>query len=848
VNQRITRSLLFSAPGLLIVASLAIPSAGFYRAGPDGSYRHLYAQPEDDLYKSPIQMVLSRDGKQLYVSCENSNEVLIVDTDRNVVAGSIKVGRHPFGVALSPNNKTLYVSNRYDDTVSVVDLTRREVIETIPVGDDPHDLITDQAGDFLYVTNMGTDDVSVIDLREGIRKFRRLQVGVRPFGLALSPDGRYIFVSSQASLPVPFRTPPVLELSVIETKTQRVVGRRDLFSTIIGQNLVVSPDSRFVVVALAFPKNLLPETQVYQGWMVTNGFAIVEAAPWGRIAYLLLDEANLYFADPFGLAFSPDGNELYISSSGGDVVSALDMKKIYEILKVKDGKIGLTDDEIALKARHLGLSNEYVLERISTPANPKDVVMSRDGRLVYVANRLDDSLTVIDRASKKQTARIDLGGPKKETVLRKGEKLFNFASISFQRQLSCTTCHPEYHLDGLVYDIVAPEEGIGVNLVDNRTMRGLAETGPFKWSGKNPSIGRQAGPRAAQLFFRSHGFEGEDLDAVVKFIESLGVPPNRYAPADGRLNEFQRRGRGHFERAFSRDGSYIPVGNRCITCHPPPVYTNRQIHDIGSQARTDDSGDFDTPQLSNVFDNAPFMHDGRCYSLEEIWTEHNPGDTHGQTNDMAKEDLNDLMEYIKTLHVGEVIPDKEFYGALLAPSRRSPFRLEVADIDSPEIPNARYLGNEACAECHLPQYKTWLSTKHSRSWVMLGMETSMEVGSHFKMTAMPQNNAQCLTCHGTAAKVPAEFRVPHFRVEEGVKCERCHGPGEHYAKEEIMKDRQKAKAAGLRIPTEQDCLSCHAPKPSHQVLGKPTFDYDKAILKVGCKDRKGKVSPAYAGK
>ena len=56
----------------------------------------------------------------------------------------------------------------------------------------------------------------------------------------------------------------------------------------------------------------------------------------------------------------------------------------------------------------------------------------------------------------------------------------------------------------------------------------------------------------------------------------------------------------------------------------------------------------DTPHLINVFERAPYMHDGRCYSLEEIWTEHNPGDTHGVTNEMMKDQLNVLIEYIKT--------------------------------------------------------------------------------------------------------------------------------------------------------------------------------------------------------
>ena len=38
-------------------------------------------------------------------------------------------------------------------------------------------------------------------------------------------------------------------------------------------------------------------------------------------------------------------------------------------------------------------------------------------------------------------------------LLRRGEYLFNHAAISFQKQLSCNTCHPENHVDGLIYDI-----------------------------------------------------------------------------------------------------------------------------------------------------------------------------------------------------------------------------------------------------------------------------------------------------------------------------------------------------------------------------------------------------------
>ena len=57
----------------------------------------------------------------------------------------------------------------------------------------------------------------------------------------------------------------------------------------------------------------------------------------------------------------------------------------------------------------------------------------------------------------------------------------------------------------------------------------------------------------------------------------------------------------------------------------------------------------DVPQLTNVAYSAPYLHDGSAKSLEEIWTIFNPKDTHGVTNDLTKDELNDLIEYLKTL-------------------------------------------------------------------------------------------------------------------------------------------------------------------------------------------------------
>jgi cytochrome c peroxidase len=70
---------------------------------------------------------------------------------------------------------------------------------------------------------------------------------------------------------------------------------------------------------------------------------------------------------------------------------------------------------------------------------------------------------------------------------------------------------------------------------------------------------------------------------------------------------------------------------------------------VGSISPTDSSGEFDVPQLLNIYQSAPYLHDGKAATLEEIWTRYNPDDTHGITADFSKSDLNDLMEYLKTL-------------------------------------------------------------------------------------------------------------------------------------------------------------------------------------------------------
>ena len=80
---------------------------------------------------------------------------------------------------------------------------------------------------------------------------------------------------------------------------------------------------------------------------------------------------------------------------------------------------------------------------------------------------------------------------------------------------------------------------------------------------------------------------------------------------------------------------------------------------------------FDVPQLNNVYETAPYLHDGKAPTLEEIWTMFNPDDQHGVANDMMKNQLNDLVEYLKSLgSAANYMEEAQVYQASVSHKKR----------------------------------------------------------------------------------------------------------------------------------------------------------------------------------
>jgi YVTN family beta-propeller protein len=586
-------------------------------------------------YLTPIAARFSPDGTQIYVVCEDDDSVLAVDARTQRVMKKVRVGHKPKDLTVSPDGKTLYVSNEWSDTVSAVDTATFQAKKTLTTGWGPRGLTTDRAGKTLYVANSIGNDVSVIDLATGT-ELKRLTALRSPHYVQLSRDGRRVYVSNVLAHLESADESPVSELMVIDTRKQTVAERIQIPGVLEMRHIAEAPASQggYLLVPFMRPKNLNPLIQVANGWILTHGVAIIRTAKvstgpsaHSEVTQIILDDIDRYYAGADGVAFTPDGRYALITHAEAATVSVIDTKLLAHRLQT------IPAEELP---NRLDTARQIVVHRVPTQSNPTDVLVAPDGHAAYVVNRLDDSLTVVDIPQFQVRTRIDLGGSKGISSLRQGEQLFHDAKFCFQGQFACSTCHPDNHIDGVAWNLETPQ--LGRDRVANRTLRGIAETAPFKWNGHNPDLETQCGPRIAKFLFHSEGFNQKQLADLVTFIKSIPLPPNRHLGADGQLTAAQERGRDiFFQKA-------------CDTCHPPAThYTAKTSFDVGTAAKYDTSGMFDVPQLDRIYEKPPYLHNGEARSLEEIWTIYNQKDKHGVTSDMSKEQLNDLVEFLRSL-------------------------------------------------------------------------------------------------------------------------------------------------------------------------------------------------------
>ncbi len=135
-------------------------------------------------------------------------------------------------------------------------------------------------------------------------------------------------------------------------------------------------------------------------------------------------------------------------------------------------------------------------------------------------------------------------------------------------------------------------------------------------------------------------------------------------------------------------------------------------------------------------------------------------------------------------------------------------------------PANKYVGVRLCAPCHKTektgnQFGVWQKSKHAEAYKALTTAKADEIAKSKGLKKSAAESPECLQCHATATD--AALTEKTFDVKDGNQCETCHGPGSAYKSMSIMKDKEKAVAAGLVLykddaAIEAKCKTCHNEK------------------------------------
>ena len=295
---------------------------------------------------------------------------------------------------------------------------------------------------------------------------------------------------------------------------------------------------------------------------------------------------------PQGMAVTGNGATLYVAALGSDKVGVFSTAQLEN------------DSFVPSAANHIHVSG----------GGPTGLVLDEERGQIYVMTRFDDAISVINTATRTETAHVTMHNPEPPSVVAGRRFLYDAKLSSSHGDSSCASCHVFGDFDSLAWDLGNPDgtllDNPGpfasalLNLITGQPMvpifhpmkgpmttqslRGMANHGPMHWRGDRtggndaPTAQPDSGSFDEHAAFEKFrvGFTdllGRDtfipqasMDAFTDFMLQVTYPPNPNRPLDNVLTADQEAGR----QLFSGTNCGIPAcldGScpvlRCASCH-----------------------------------------------------------------------------------------------------------------------------------------------------------------------------------------------------------------------------------------------------------------------------------------
>jgi YVTN family beta-propeller protein len=264
-------------------------------------------------------LALRPDGKILFVTVESDHTLRFVDTTTGQTKATIKLSGRPNECAVTPDGRYVAVPIRDGDSVDIVDVLQQKVVKTLPIKE-PHNAVSTASNRYIYVSSMGSNAVNIIDLQT-LSFSAVVPAGGRPRPYVISSDGKtmYVAVSYLHGFDI-VNIPEKKVLQRVEMPAQHPGPPRPRkFETpdTLTHGLALTPDGKELWVT-----SLLDDC-IYIYDLKSKKFT-------GRLAT---------GDGPNWIVFSPDGKYGCVSNTDSDDVSIFDVKDRRALATVKVGKV-----------------------------------------------------------------------------------------------------------------------------------------------------------------------------------------------------------------------------------------------------------------------------------------------------------------------------------------------------------------------------------------------------------------------------------------------------------------------------------------------------------------------------
>jgi len=166
--------------------------------------------------QEPEGVTTTPDGKQFYVTCEAGGDIYVVDAQSYSALHHFKVNGRPRSVAFLSVGGIGFIPSESAGELNIIDSVNASVLKTIklPLGSRPMKVKLSADEKRLYVSNGRAGTVSVFD-SHSYELLDTIKVGARPWGIGISPDGKFLFAANGSSN----------DVSVVDLMTNKEVTR-----------------------------------------------------------------------------------------------------------------------------------------------------------------------------------------------------------------------------------------------------------------------------------------------------------------------------------------------------------------------------------------------------------------------------------------------------------------------------------------------------------------------------------------------------------------------------------------------------------------------------------------------